>query len=417
MTIEVAQKGGLAAFIANTTRKAYDKETFASLVECCSRLFCCDEEIAITDLLLAAEKAISERDIEAELGISERRVHEFLVRLERHGLVNRVTTGHAADIYSRPQRQHKSAREGAAPQQQQGNTQSFWRLSSYFIIVVHYKLSKMEEILQQRRRSLNECDRFVCPGCKALYDSLEVQKLEMDGFDAHFICYCGSKVELDDKETKDSIYSSQQQRCEEQVKTLKKCLTAAWGMEVPSFPVYSKSKEKAAEKSDAQTNEAAASTVGGSSSAVSGYSGTSDGSNTTTMRPVVKSLLSEMVKQPMTAFSGRSETGKIKFHMRGASTKQSTATNIASDGDHQANNTPTVRTPKSGESNISMDEGAGGKASQDTDSVEQEDDIMFYIDKLGRSFTLSEAQDHQKHMNNEEFERFLELQERYLNFF
>lgn len=105
MLTDVVQKGGMGAFVANTTRKAYDKETFASLVECCTRLFCCDEEIVITDLLLAVEKAVTERDIEAELGIAERRVHEFMVKLERNGLVSRVTMGQAADILAKPQRQ------------------------------------------------------------------------------------------------------------------------------------------------------------------------------------------------------------------------------------------------------------------------------------------------------------------------
>lgn len=410
------QKGGMGVFVGNTTRKAYDKETFASLVECCSRLFCCDEEIVITDLLLAAEKAISERDIEAELGISERKVHEFMIRMERHGLVNRVTTGQVSDILSKPQRQPRSAREVLQTNQHHASAQSFWRLSSYFILVVHYKLTKMEETLQERRRSLQECDRFICPACSTIYDSLEVQKLEMDGFDAHFICYCGVKVELDDKEAKDSVFSSQQHRCEEQVKTLKKCLTAAWGMEVPQFPIYVRGKEKASEKApETSTTETAPSTAEAASSVVSGYSGTSDGSNTTTPHPVVKSLLSDVSQRAKTIFSGRSETGKIKFHMRGASSKPSKAAVTTSSTD-KVSKVPVMAAesreavPKTGS------QPAETPAPLEPCTVEKEEDITFYIEKLGRSFSLAEAQDHQKHMNNEEFERFLELQERYLNF-
>ncbi|GIX65408.1 general transcription factor IIE polypeptide 1 GTF2E1 [Babesia caballi] len=422
MALDSAQKGGIGAIGANTTRKAYDKETFAALVESCSRLFCCDEEIVITDLLLAVEKAVSERDMEAEIGLPERKIHEFLVRLERHGLVNRVTVGQASDITAKQQRQPKVARD-VMPAQQQPNTQSFWRLSSYFIVVVHYKISKMEEVLQQRRRSLHEVDRFVCPACNAVYDSLEVQKLEMDGFDAHFICYCGSKVELDDKAAKDSIYSSQQQRCEEQVRNLKKCLAAAWGMEVPQFPVYVKGKDKPgqkeAEKADGQTLvNATESAVGGASSVVSAASGTSESSAANTPRPVVKSLLSEVNKQTRTHLNSRGESGKIKFRMHGLLGQKAPSVPVvtaavklmtAPSQEKALEETPAAVPPEPPVLEPVKEPEADAHA-------KPEEEISFYITKLGRSFPLAEAQDQQQHMNNEEFERFLELQDTYLNF-
>ncbi|GFE55623.1 general transcription factor IIE polypeptide 1 [Babesia ovis] len=413
MVFDSAHKGGIGSIMANTTRKAYDKETFAALVECCSRLFCCDEEIVITDLLLAVEKAITERDIEAEIGLPERKVNEHLARLERHGLVTKVTTGQASDILAKPIRQPKSAKDILPPQQTPSTTQSYWRLSKYFIIVVHYKLTKMEEMLQQRRRSLHDCDRFVCHTCNAIYDSLDVQKLEMDGFDAHFICYCGSKVELDDTATKDSIYSSQQQRCEEQVKTLKKCLAAAWGMELPLFPIYVKNKDKGDKaQEDTEGLSSAQSNVGGASSVVSNGSGTSDASSVNTPRPLVKSLLSDINKHTKGTLGKKSETGKIKFRMSGTfGQKQSTTeTTAASKLLEQPKEAAVVEAPR--------DKGAQTDA-VDTSPGEAEpgaEDITFYITKLGKAFPLTEAQNHQQHMSNQEFENFLELQDRYLNF-
>ncbi|ORM39638.1 uncharacterized protein BXIN_0252 [Babesia sp. Xinjiang] len=397
MAIDSAQKGGVNAIAANNTRKAYDKETFAALVESCSRLFCCDEEIIITDLLLAVEKAVSERDIEAEIGLSERRVHESLVRLERHGLVTKVTTGHGTDILAKPVRQPKSARD-ILPPPPQPNTHSYWRLSKYFVIAVHYKLRKMEEILKQRRQSLHDCDRFVCHNCGALYDSLDVQKLEMDGFDAHFLCYCGSKVELD-------------------VKTLKKCLAAAWGMDVPQFPVYVRNKDKATDKSqeEQETVNASQSAVGAASSVASGGSAVSDISSLNTPRPVVKSLLSDINKQK-TTFGARAEQGKIKFHMHGMTGKKthtlSHSTAAAKLVAEQLHDTGM----KEAQKHTSHDANTMPKAAEQSTQVETDEDIMFHIAKLGRSFPLAEAQNHQQHMSNEEFERFLELQDQYLNF-
>ncbi|CDR94799.1 TRANSCRIPTION INITIATION FACTOR IIE, ALPHA SUBUNIT, Winged Helix DNA-binding domain containing protein, putative [Babesia bigemina] len=415
MATDPPVKGGVGSIMVNTTRKAYDKETFAALVESCTRLFCCDEEIVIADLLLAVERAITERDIESELGLPERKVHEFLVKLERHGLVSRVTTGQTTDILAKPVRQPRSSRD-ILPPPPQSNAQTFWRLSSYFILAVHYKLSKMEEMLMQRRRSLHECDRFVCPSCNAIYDSLEVQKLEMDGFDAHFICYCGSKVELDDKATKDSIYSSQQQRCEEQVRNLKKCLAAAWGMEVPQFAVYIRGKEKIVNKEEdgAAQDSAAISTVGGASSVVSGTSDTSESLTAAPAKPIVKSLLAEVTRHTTTTLSSNGKTSKIKFRMH-HTLKQETATT----------NQVTLATKLLNEASSgtqadakSQDSAPAEQANvvEESEQMEKAEDITFYITKLGRSFPLTEAQDYQQHMNNEEFENFLELQDRYLNF-
>nr|BAN65571.1 hypothetical protein [Babesia bovis] len=409
MTLDGVQKGGMSAIAANTTRKAYDKETFAALVESCTRLFCCDEEIVIVDLLLAVEKAINERDIEAEIGISERKVHEYLSRLERHGLVTKVTTGQQYDIMAKPVRQPKSARDLLPQQQHQSTTQCHWRLSKYFIVVVHYKLNKMEEILQQRRRSLHECDRFICGKCNAVYDSLDVQKLELDGFDAHFICYCGSKVELDDTETKDSMYSSQQQRCEEQVKTLKKCLSAAWGMDVPQFPIYVKNKSKGEEQpqEDSDNLTSAPSVVEAASSVVSNGSGTSETSSTMTSMPVVKSLMSDFKKQTSDSLGKKLETGKIKFHMHGMINKKSAGTHVTSATKLVTEHTKApvaTTTPKEVKVQGSTPEVTTQEDSKP--SQESGDDITFYIGKLGRSFPLVEAQNHQQHMSNEEFENF-----------
>eukprot|EP00375_Theileria_parva_P003906 XP_766592.1 hypothetical protein [Theileria parva strain Muguga] len=251
------------------TKKSYDKETFASLLECCSRLFFCDEEIVIVDLLLATERAISEKDLEDEIGLPENRLREHLSRLERHGILTKFSN------------------------------------------------TSMEEFLQQKLKGLYESDKFICPKCESTYDSLTVQTLEMDGFDAHFICKCGTKVELDDRSAKEDIYSSQQKRFQEQVKSLKKCLYEAWGMEVPEFPVFVKKLEKTLGES--KTNNLESSSVAGDSSSVVGggsSSVVSDGSGSL-VKKVPSSIVSvDRGKLDSSSFGGRTDNKKIKFHMK-----------------------------------------------------------------------------------------------------
>lgn len=183
-------------------------------------------------------------------------------------------------------------------------------------------------------------------------------------------------------------------------------------MEVPQFPLYIRSKDKTTEKaSDTQNTELATSTVGGgASSVVSGYSGTSEGSNTTSIRPVVKSLLADMGNQQKMTFGGRGETGKIKFHMRGAINKQTPSPKAIEEPIKGANQISSAVEP------TTASDDAIPQQVQNIDTVTEDENIAFHIEKLGRSFSLAEAQNHQQHMNNDEFERFLELQDRYLNF-
>ncbi|XP_953702.1 transcription factor TFIIE, putative [Theileria annulata] len=291
-------------------KKSYDKETFSSLLECCTRLFFCDEEIVIVDLFLATERAISEKDLEDELGLPENRLREHLSRLERHGILTRFSNTSVTNIFQKPQRAYKkdSTRESSS-------THTYWRINNHVIIVIHYKLTKMEEILQQKLKGLYESDKFICPKCESTYDSLTVQTLEMDGFDAHFICKCGTKVELDDRSAKEDIYSSQHKRFQEQVKNLKKCLYDAWGMEVPEFPVFVKKHEKLL--SETKTNNLESSSVVGDSSSVvgGGSSVVSDGSESA-VKKVPSSIVSVDRGKLDSSFGGRTDNKKIKFHMK-----------------------------------------------------------------------------------------------------
>ncbi|BAM39562.1 transcription factor TFIIE [Theileria orientalis strain Shintoku] len=287
------------------TKKAYDKETFASLMECCSRLFFCDEEIVIIDLFLATEKAISEKDLEDELGLSDNRLREHLFRLEKQGILKRFSSSTVTNILNKPQKTYKKDTREAA------SSHSYWRINNHVILAIHYKLTRMEEVLQQRLKGLHESDKFVCPKCEETYDSLTVQTLEMDGFDAHFICKCGTKVELDDKSTKEDIYSSQQRRFQDQVKTLKKCLYDAWGMDVPEFPTFTRKQEKSAEAGNLESS----SVVGDSSSMVGGESSVASGGSELQYKTAGHTV-SDSGRPESSALAGRTDNRKIKFHMK-----------------------------------------------------------------------------------------------------
>ncbi|KAK2197640.1 bifunctional tRNA-guanine(15) transglycosylase-like/Queuine tRNA-ribosyltransferase-like/Winged helix-like DNA-binding domain superfamily/Transcription factor E [Babesia duncani] len=392
--MSTSNKGDLGLFSANGegTKKVYDKDSFSALVECCTRLFCCDEEIVITDLLLHTERAFCERDIESEIGLSERKVRENLARLERHGIVSRVSVGEAVDIYQKPPRSFK---KGAPNMQQSPTSQSYWRISNYVIIAIHYKLRRMEEILQQRRKSLHESDKYTCPSCGDSYDGLDVQKLEIDAFDAHFLCYCGAKMELDDKGAKDDIFSSQQQRCKEQIQTLKKCLYAVWGMEVPVFQIYKKKLDPNGDNDDEEDDKDSTSTPRDSQSTVEAASVISGGTCTSSTVPGgtgAKSILSEIVlpkhNKPLVQLKHnhlpRGDVGKIKFHIGGTSKLQIKLPSPKSD--EKEFKAPTLE-------NLNI-----------APQVKKIPD--FFISKLNIAVPLTEAQKYQQHMTQTDATEF-----------
>ncbi|UVC54179.1 transcription factor TFIIE [Theileria orientalis] len=394
------------------TKKAYDKETFASLMECCSRLFFCDEEIVIIDLFLATEKAISEKDLEDELGLSDNRLREHLCRLERHGILKRFSSSTVSNILNKPPKTFKKDTREVA------SSHSYWRINNNVILAIHYKLTRMEEVLQQRLKGLHESDKFVCPKCEATYDSLTVQTLEMDGFDAHFICKCGTKVELDDKSTKEDIYSSQQKRFQDQVKTLKKCLYDAWGMDVPEFPTFARKQEKSSADSG---NLESSSVVGDSSSMVGAESSVASGASELTYKMTGHSV-SDSGRPEYSALAGRTDNRKIKFHMK-VTPKDPSPSSITQ--------RPKPTTQKFQETEITQHTMSGEKTHEEPGKVREFDGILdeipdFYISKLNKTVSLMgkldsatkshlEAQQYQQHMTNLEFENFVELQDKYLN--
>lgn len=284
------------------------------------------------------------------------------------------------------------------------SNQMYWRINNHVILVIHYKLSKMEETLQQRRRGLYECDRFLCPECNSIYDALEVQKLDMDGFDSHFICYCGTKVELDDKSAKDDLYASQQKRCEDQVKTLKKCLYEAWGMDVPEFPIFTRKSalKQLVNENGSVVNAEGSSVVGETSSATGVPSSVVSDSSATNVKDTSNStILSDTGNK--SSVSDLQGGKKIRFHMKVAPGVR----NLVKSSSESAKSTTPSREP------------VAPGAVQENVSSEREsvkDEIPnFYISKLDKTLTLIEAQEYQQHMTNAEFEDFLELQDRYLN--
>ncbi|EKX74351.1 transcription initiation factor iie, alpha subunit, putative [Theileria equi strain WA] len=400
MTVPIKGGSAMSALTGEITKKAYDKETFVSLMECCSRLFFRDEEIVIIDLLLATEHAISEKDIEIEIGLPEQSIREHLTRLEHHGILTRFSNAQSTNIYQKTPRLPKKE----ITKETTTGHQMYWRINNHVVLVIHYKLSKMEETLQQRRKSLYECDRFLCPECNSTYDALEVQKLDMDGFDSHFICYCGTKVELDDKSAKDDMYASQQKRCEDQVKTLKKCLYEAWGMDVPEFPIFTRKSalKQLIGENNSTANAEESSIVGETSSATGAPSSVASDSSATNAKDTSNSVIaSDTGNQSSIAYSQGGK--KIRFHMRVAPGVQ----NLVKPSSDPVKPITPSREPVS--SGIVQE-----VVSSEIESIKDEVP-NFYISKLDKTLSLIEAQEYQQHMTNAEFEDFLELQDRYLN--
>lgn len=122
----------------------------------------------------------------------------------------------------------------------------------------------------------------------------------------------------------DDVYTSQQQRCEEQIRTLKNCMNAAWGMEVPLFPMYNKRNEgstNGVENNDDKSSVADTAALNAEAkSVVSASSG--NGSSPPTQSVPLGSVLSEpsrfmfnLNQQASTPREHKPDGSRIKFHI------------------------------------------------------------------------------------------------------
>ncbi|KAF8820921.1 general transcription factor IIE polypeptide 1 GTF2E1 [Cardiosporidium cionae] len=270
--------------------KQYDSALFQSLVGVYSRLFCDDEQIVVMDLLSREEHSYTERELVERLGWQEKRLREICSRLEKDKILikEQLTPFHphggvaatcnsptASDVPLKKEKFYAQAsivRDKTLPSL--GNAPFYYRINSHIIPLLQWRSQKIIQVLDTAIYDGKIHDCYKCPNCGREFDSLQAQCLELHPEDAHFLCRCGSRLEHEDN-TEELLKITHLQRCcQEQLAILHKFIERIWGMEIPIFTPYSKSK-KATENEMSGKKHGVSSVVGSCLSA--GSSAHSDG--------------------------------------------------------------------------------------------------------------------------------------------
>ncbi|SJK86336.1 transcription initiation factor TFIIE alpha subunit [Babesia microti strain RI] len=401
-------------------KKGYNKQIFAALVESFSRLFLCDEEIVICDLLLHTERSLCDKDIELAIGIPDKKVREICTKMYKQRYLAKDTASgvpitEPCDTVYKPN--DKVA--GISVSREVINSQCFYRLSNYLVLTVYYKMKSIEELLQRQKDRLNDIDIYICPNCNSTYDGLEVQMCHLDPKDSQFLCDCKTRLVLDDLKKKQDSCESQIRRFEQQTRELKKHLSAAWGMQVPVFAIFNRNKPSNIGSLETPLQRMLLRVPNPITSLPEQIKEkTSSTSPKTTMindidhcnkQELSQSMSSSATsvadnitipfipKRPASDVGQSTSTNKIKFHMK-------TSLNLNFKRPLAQANTP-----------------VGGrlviKVSDDVKMTNDnpKDVPNFFISKLNSYYTLQEAENLQDEMTMEEFQHFSDLYDRYLN--
>ncbi|PFH38684.1 general transcription factor IIE polypeptide 1 GTF2E1 [Besnoitia besnoiti] len=283
--------------------KQFDRSLFRAFLAAASRLFCDDDQIVVVDFLAFHEKAYTERDLIERLGWPDRRVREACAALERMQLVAKeqlsglggatggarnadrggssaqsavgAATGRASDSVvgsSSSSTVSSSGGRGAGggvaaspPPAQVALSASplgasasqsapfYFRISPYCLLVFHFRLQRVEQQVEDQRRAAENRDLFYCPRCRAEYDAVDAQLLDVHPHDAHFLCkFCSEKLEHEDSKVVLQQAVSLQQRCEKQLQTIRTLVRRGWNMEIPTFPPFSRAERTAYRKRPAE---------------------------------------------------------------------------------------------------------------------------------------------------------------------
>lgn len=157
----------------------YDKEKkfLLYLLIYISRFFMTDEEIVIFDLFVHNECLYLEKDITNCVNINEQKTRSILAKFLKERFIIEV-------------QKKKNNEKGSS-------YQTYYCLNNYIVHVIDFKIKQMEIEIQKTK---NDSDVYICTACKTKYSQMDAQMLPLDPYDAHFLCICNSKLELIDKE-------------------------------------------------------------------------------------------------------------------------------------------------------------------------------------------------------------------------
>lgn len=133
-----------------------------------------DEEIVVFDLFVHNECLYLEKDIVACLNLNEQKARTILSKLLREQFIVEI-------------RKHKNEED------RNSAFQTFYCLNNYIVYVIDFRIKQMEIEIQNKK---TERDIYICKYCNVTYSQMDAPMLPLDPYDAHFLCFCNKKIEL-----------------------------------------------------------------------------------------------------------------------------------------------------------------------------------------------------------------------------
>ncbi|EUD65206.1 hypothetical protein C922_04335 [Plasmodium inui San Antonio 1] len=383
----------------------YDKEKrfFLHLMIYVSRFFLNDEEIVIFDLFVHNECLYLEKDIINSINMNEQKIRSILSKLLKEKFIIQV-------------QKLKTTEKGSS-------FQLYYCLNNYIVYVIDYRVRKMEV---QLRKDRNDSDLYVCNFCNATYSQLDAQLLPLDSYDAHFLCFCNNKIELieRDESRNDRIYS----RYTKYLNILKEHTEKLKNYFIPLYtekfsrvvPNSLQCLDRDNSSDESMTNNSSELSLTNNSSQVSQNtpgeaSQQKRAKNEETLTDTCSSVIrsDKKIKICMNV-KGKAGTNQVVAPSTGGRTT-SPGKDEAEDNSEREGHITGRTKHKSGDLaqvQQSASEMVVLKGPQKTDEPEMP---LFFIEKFNKKFSLIDAQKLQQDMTQDEFERFMELQDEYLD--
>ncbi|GAB64797.1 transcription initiation factor IIE alpha subunit [Plasmodium cynomolgi strain B] len=383
----------------------YDKEKryFLHLMIYVSRFFLNDEEIIIFDLFVHNECLYLEKDIINCINMNEQKIRSILSKLLKEKFIIQV-------------QKLKTNERGSS-------FQLYYCLNNYIVYVIDYRVRKMEIQLRKER---NDNDLYVCNLCNATYSQLDAQLLPLDSYDAHFLCFCNNKVELVEKDesSNDRIYNRYTKYLnilKEHTEKLKNYFiplyTEKFSRVLPNS-LHSLATDNSSDES--MTNNSSELSLTNNSSQVSQNNhgkaaeqkrAKNEETPTDACSSVIRS--DKKIKICMNV-KGKRGTNQVVAPSTGGRTTSPGKDEEEGDTEQKGHVTGRTKCKSGGVAQVqpSVSEMVVLKDTQKADEPEMP---LFFIEKFKKEFSLMDAQKLQQDMTQDEFERFMELQDEYLD--
>ncbi|KJP87007.1 hypothetical protein AK88_03289 [Plasmodium fragile] len=386
----------------------YDKEKrfFLHLMIYVSRFFLSDEEIVVFDLFVHNECLYLEKDIINSVNMNEQKIRSILSKLLKEKFIIQV-------------QKLKTTERGST-------FQVYYCLNNYIVYVIDYRIRQMEV---QLRKDRTDNDMYVCNFCNATYSQLDAQLLPLDAYDAHFLCFCNNKIELVEKDesSNDRIYNRYTKYInilKEHTEKLKNYFiplyTEKFTRVAPPDSLHSLAADHSSDES--MTNNSSELSLTNNSSQVSQNNpGTAAeqkrAKNEETPTDACSSVIrsDKKIKICMNV-KGKRRANQVVAPSTGGRTTTPGKDPAEDDNVHKGHVITGRAKHQTGDLTQVQQSTSEMVVLKDTQKADEPEMPLFYIEKFKKEFSLMDAQKLQQDMTQDEFERFMELQDEYLDF-